>query len=672
MTRRRLAGVLAAALARTGVASAQDHTPGNDEPSEATVRGRARSREATRRELDTEEMQRMPGTRGDALLAVQNLPGVGRPPFGLGAFILRAADPSDSLVTLESQPFGLPFHFYGLATTVATDLVDRIEVMPSNFSARWGRASGGVVNVTLRSPARDGVHASADVDLVDAGAYASVPVGSHGALAIGVRRSYVDAWLGLVESGASFTQLPRYWDYQAVYDADPGPRDHVRVVVAGSDDSLALNLAAPDANDPNLRGASGSSASFAGVQASWRRRVSAGVRHSLSVSASGQSADTTAGSLIRYVFATRVVSVRDELEASLAPWARLFAGVDAQLGETRASLAAPPLSPDGITDPTGATGLARYGGTLPFFNPAAHLELELERARVGRVVLGVRADHFSRASAWTVDTRVSALWRAHDRLSVRTALGQYSSVPHGYVVIPGFGNPDLGPERWVHGTAGALFDIVPGLVEFTADAFVKWGSETAAPTTATALRDGVEAPLRFANTGAARVVGGEWWLRVRAGRLPLFGWVSYTYQRAERRDAAGRPWLPSVWDQPHNLSVIVGALLPRGWEIGARFRWASGLPEPVVTGALVDADHDVALSWVDPSRTARLPDTWQIDVRASKRFRWGPVRMQVIAEVLNATNNANAESRLYAWDRLRSAYVTGLPILPNLGLRAEY
>jgi hypothetical protein len=46
--------------------------------------------------------------------------------------------------------------------------------------------------------------------------------------------------------------------------------------------------------------------------------------------------------------------------------------------------------------------------------------------------------------------------------------------------------------------------------------------------------------------------------------------------------------------------------------------------------------------------------------------------MQFIAEVLNATNQANAESRLYAWDRRRSAYITGLPIVPSVGLRAEY
>lgn len=662
----------AVALLAGAPALAQERTPTNDEPPEATVRSRARAREIQRRELDAAEMQRMPGTRGDALLALQNLPGVGRPPFGLGAFILRGSDPQDSLVTLESMPFGAPFHFYGLATTLATDLIDRIELLPGNFSARWGRAAGGVINVTLRAPARDRVHVVADVDLIDAGVYASVPIGRRSALAIGVRRSYVDAWLGLADLGAGFTQLPRYWDYQAVYDADPTASDNIRVIVSGSDDALGFALNAPDANDPNLRGQSGSAVSFNGAQARWRHRWGSTAQHSFSFSASTQSSNVTAGSAIRYLTTTRQLALRDELELRLGAWARLFAGVDAVLGDSDVSLAAPPLAANGVTDPTGATGLARYNGALPFFNPAAHAEVELDDGRRWRALLGVRVDHFSRSDTFTVDPRVSGLFRVNPRLGVRGAIGAYSTIPRGYQVIPGFGNPDLAPERWWHGTVGLQMDVIPSLLELTADAFVKWGDRTAAPSSRTVVRDGQATPERFANTGSGRVIGGEWWLRLRAGSLPLFGWVSYTYQRAERRDAPGLAWHPSEWDQTHLLSFILGAVLPRGWEVGARLRWASGLPEPVVTGGLVDSDHDVALTWVNAQATGRLPDTWQLDLRAAKRFRWGPLRMQFIAEVLNTTNATNVESRVYAWDRVRSAYVTGLPITPNLGLRAEY
>ena len=66
------------------------------------------------------------------------------------------------------------------------------------------------------------------------------------------------------------------------------------------------------------------------------------------------------------------------------------------------------------------------------------------------------------------------------------------------------------------------------------------------------------------------------------------------------------------------------------------------------------------------------PDFFALDARVSKRFRWGPVRFEEVLEVLNATNQVNVESRIYAHDRRSSVPVTGLPILPVLGLRGEY
>ena len=127
-----------------------------------------------------------------------------------------------------------------------------------------------------------------------------------------------------------------------------------------------------------------------------------------------------------------------------------------------------------------------------------------------------------------------------------------------------------------------------------------------------------------------------------------------------------------MWDQPHILSASLGAILPRGFEVGARVRVTSGLVEPSVTGALYDADHDVAVTLVDRDSSARLPVFFSLDVRGAWRFRAGPLRGQLILEVLNVTNNNNVESRVYSFDRRASQPVLGLPILPSLGLRLEY
>lgn len=643
---------------------------------EVTVRGRTSPREPWRRDLAAADLARMAGTRGDPLLAVQNLPGVGRTPFGLGAFVLRGSDPEDTLVTLESQPIGLAFHLYGLATTLASELVDRVEVLPGNFSARYGRVSGGVVNVVMRAPARDRVRASADLDVLDAGAFASVPLGRRASIAFGARRSWLDGALAVFapsQAGQSFVRLPRYWDWQVAFDADPSARDAVRLVGSGSDDALGLRLSEPNAEDPSLRGDLSSRTAFHGLQGRWLRRIGARVTHLVAPSVGYQRTVANAGPAVHYDIATLTVGLRDELE--FRPNARLRGtlGLDLQMGTTEVALRAPPLSQNGITDPQGATELVSHRGAWHFVNPGLFAELVIDASAALRLVAGLRVDHFSRFGITTVDPRVTATVRLDRRLSARFGLGLYATPPRGYFVLPGFGNPDLGNERWTHVAAGFVMEIVSGVLELTGDAFYKLGHDVVAPSTARVDRGAGLEPLRFANTGEAESIGGEWMLRLHPSRrLPLFGWLAYTHQRVLRRDLPGLPRYPSTWDQPHLLTVLLGASLGRGWELGFRVRSTSGLTEPRVTGALYDTNRDVSLSRVDPADPGRLPAYWALDLRVSKRFRAGPLNLEAVLEVLNATNRSNAESRIYAWDRRSNIFVTGLPIVPSLGLRGSY
>jgi TonB family protein len=643
---------------------------------ETVVRARVASREVQRRELVAEDLRRMAGTRGDALLAVQNLPGVGRPAFGQGAFIVRGSDPDDTLVTLESHPIVLPFHLYGLATTVATDLVERIEFLPGNFSSRWGRAAGGVVNVTLRAPPRDRAHVWTDLDVIDAGAALAVPLGRRVSLMAGARRSYLDGVLALFApdaAGQSFSNLPRYWDWQLSLDADLGAHDQLRVLGAGSDDSIGLRVASPSPEYQSDTVTFGSRTAYHGVQARWRHRFSSRAEHTLSAALASTASEVALGPDVRYAVDTVTASLRDELDLRLSPHARLYAGLDVQLGSSSAAVVAPPLATNGVEDVPTRARLVRYADTRNFINPAAYAELALDPTRAFHLLAGVRVDGFSRSGGrWSIDPRLSMRVMAHARVALRAALGSYTTTPRGYTVLPGFGNPDLGLERWMHATVGASAWIVEGVLEFTLDAFAKRAGGVAAPSDRVLERDGVRTPERFASTGSARTMGLEAMVRLRAGRWPVLAWLSYTLQRAERRDTPEGRWYTSPWDQTHLLTCVLGVVLPRGWELGLRARYATGSPEARVVGGVYDSDHDVTLTLVDAANPGRLPSFVSLDVRASKRFRWGPVELQVIAEVLNATNAANVESRVYSFDRRTSVPVLGLPIIPNLGLRAEY
>ncbi len=651
------------------------NSTGDTEPG-VVVYGRAPSREIVRREFNAEEIQRIPGVRGDALLAVQNLPGVARPPFGIGQFIVRSSPPEDSLVTLEGQPILLPFHFGGFASTIATDLIERIEFLPGNFSTRYGRVAGGVINVTLRAPPRDRFHMAADFDLIDLGAYASVPLGRRASVAFGFRRSIVDLIMPFFfgsNDATSFRQFPFYLDYQLALDWDAGPRDSIRFIVSGNDDQLIARFRDPNANDPNLRGDLGTHLGFHGGQVRWRHRFSPEVTHTFAPAFGYSLVHGQLGPEVRFDFISYVVSFRDELELHPSRNTRVFLGTDTQFGFVDNDVRAPPLPVNGIADPIDPSTVVSYRDQRWFANPAAYLEAEIDATRAVRILAGVRVDHFGLLRSTSINPRSMVRIALGDRVVARVGFGLYSTPPRGYSIVPGFGNPALEPENWQHYTAGLVYELIPGAVEFDTDVFVKIGDHVVAPSSRTIERNGVPVLERFANTGLGRVIGGEWMLRIRPGRAsPLYALISYTHQRAIRSVCASCAWTTYQFDQPHILSATIGAILPHGWEVGARVRYTSGAVEPRVTGGLFDADHDVSLTVTDPLSLGRLPPYFALDLRISKRFQLGPLRAQVILEVLNTTNNANAESRIYSYDRRNSQLVLGLPILPSLGIRAEY
>src|SRR5262249_51923395 len=58
-------------------------------PYETVVRGVREKKEVSQTTISLEEIQRIPGTTGDALKVVQNLPGVARPPLNGGLIVIR-------------------------------------------------------------------------------------------------------------------------------------------------------------------------------------------------------------------------------------------------------------------------------------------------------------------------------------------------------------------------------------------------------------------------------------------------------------------------------------------------------------------------------------------------------------------------------------------------------
>jgi len=68
----------------------------------------------------------------------------------------------------------------------------------------------------------------------------------------------------------------------------------------------------------------------------------------------------------------------------------------------------------------------------------------------------------------------------------------------------------------------------------------------------------------------------------------------------------------------------------------------------------------------------RLPLFHQLDLRIDKRWKFKSWQLSWYLDVQNAYNHANVEAIAYNFNFTSRDYVSGLPILPSVGLRGEF
>jgi len=98
----------------------------------------------------------------------------------------------------------------------------------------------------------------------------------------------------------------------------------------------------------------------------------------------------------------------------------------------------------------------------------------------------------------------------------------------------------------------------------------------------------------------------------------------------------------------------------------------TGNPETPIIAGLYDADKDVYVPIPGAPYSQRVPDFIQLDARIDKRFIFKGWVLSIYIDVTNVTNNSNVEGYTYSYDYQKRSAVTGLPILPSLGIRSSF
>jgi TonB family protein len=652
------------------------------------VRGARPPREVTKRTLEQREISRIPGTNGDALRSIQSLPGVARPPGLAGLLIVRGSAPQDTQTFIDGTPVPLIYHFGGLSSVVPTEMLEKIDFYPGNFSTQYGRVMGGIVDASLRAPKDDGkYHGLGQVDLIDARAMLEgpVPLLKGWTFAAAGRRSYVDVWLGpvLTAAGAGVTQAPVYYDYQFLAQTNPTPSSNFRLGFFGSDDALSLLVKTPAPGEPALAGSVGLHTAFERLQARFEADPTPNDKLRV-VAALGK--DNIDFGLASFYFLLSIYTLtgRAELSHKIAKGATLNVGADMFSGSYSVAVRgpAPPRPGEPPNQPFSTRAVQESSTTGTAFLPGLYAELELSPASHWKIVPGVRFDYSNYTSRVDISPRVNARYELipeYPKTTLKGGLGVFHQPPQFQEALPPFGSPGLASNRAIHYELGVEQDLNRH-VELSVDGFYKQLDSLVIGQPSTS-----GSASNFANTGRGYVVGSEVLLKYKPDER-FFGWVAYTLSRSARTDLPGQDEHLIQYDQTHILTVLGSYQLGHGWEFGARFRLVSGnlvTPnvcdqssqdcDPLRTNSLFHAPSGVYTPIpYSGTFTERLPLFHQLDLRIDKRWKFKSWQLSAYLDVQNAYNHGNAEAIQYNYNYTGRQYVSGLPILPSIGLRGEF
>jgi hypothetical protein len=109
-----------------------------------------------------------------------------------------------------------------------------------------------------------------------------------------------------------------------------------------------------------------------------------------------------------------------------------------------------------------------------------------------------------------------------------------------------------------------------------------------------------------------------------------------------------------------------------GWELGARLRAATGRPDTPVVGSTYDADSGGYNAVIGEERSIRTPFFQQFDVRVEKSWLFKTWSLGVYVDVQNLFNADNVEGVEWDYRFRESVPITGIPILPTLGIRGQW
>ena len=673
---------------------------------EVIVEGERLPPTISRKDIRGSELRRIPGVGNDALKGLTTLPSIGIPNDYFGILYIRGSEPGSNLYYFDRTPLGYPFHWGGLLSTVSSEVIDKIDIYAGGYGAEFGLDSQAVLDIHSRDSLEERTSGKFNLNILYSEGMLERRIGDEGYVSIAGRRSYIDLIVGRFIDGQQF---PYFSDYQFKFAHPLGEKHHLTLNTFAATDHFrveeAISVEVTEVTEVEEGEVEEETQTFEGarISAFFKNGFNAQgihLRSNFTENLTSQLSLTRSFNFLTINFEAPIITESVDFDSD----GELVSEVD--YGHYDINIKVPvytlredmsyrlSLRPDDIGSQSTPTALET--GFLLSFSPANSFEdsripqfeesgepvetiapivdedgeivgetvvyeqqqelvgieenhyefghdfLRVEGYLQGRYdplpflsgALGLRLDYLDVTGQLSIQPRGSLSFALPSGSNLRLAYGHYEQSPQPHQILSENGNSGLESSLARH----YIMELEHELSSRTEFKFATYYKGMQKLVTADEIAN-------YLNQGTAYVSGAEAFLRHRVPDK-FFGWISYAYTHAERREDPGDSYHPYFFDNTNIVSVVANYNFTPKFEIGAKWQYLSGTSEVPISSVVLVQDPltrglNPLLASVDESVTAELTPYHKLDLRVSYKFDFMGLRVGGFLDILNVYNRKN-------------------------------
>lgn len=618
------------------------------------------------RTLSPEEIRRSPGSGEDIFRVMQSLPGVATAGGKSAQLIVRGGSPNENLTLLDNIEIYNPIHFartgesMGIISIVNPALLEKVDFLTGGFPAQYGDKMSSVFDMKLQDGNKELFNTDVNANIAGFGLMVDGPVAENATMILSLRRGFLDILTGIMGKPAA----PRYYDAvgKLTYDIDPNNRISLvgfyyidQIDKAGS----TKESSAMSKYEYMTRDDYGSAFGL-----NWRSLISQKAFLMTTLSLTGNGWTTKQGTAADRALRGEDIleeesMLKTELTYQFSPSLNMKIGV---MGKA--------IDSKNITwTPSDTT---RNGTIIPAttisFNPNTTLKTALYLQSAYTVIqpltisAGIRFDRFAMINENVISPRLALSYKFIESTSLNLAWGKFEQTPASYQISPDPRNLSLKSSKAIHYVAGIEHRLADD-TRVTVEAYHKDIHDVIVDPDSSNL---------LVNTGSGYARGIELSLQKKFTN-GFVGSASYSYSVSRRTDDAVSAEYDFEYDRPHIVNLLGGIELGEGWQIGAKFQYASGNPYTPVTGVVKKGSIYYLVDGA--TNSARYPDYHKLDIRVDKQFILEGWSITAYLDLWNVYARENIMSYNYKADTNGNIVMTpkyDFGVMPIVGVTAKF